>query len=255
MQYQCRQLQMIQIKNINLDSVKTVSYICSIICGQRYVHTIELSNTHLKPKSLCQIADALIENMQGIKNLNLSYNFLWTGRLLPEEPPQPPPQPVSLLRKPEPAPPKRISDEEYAHKFIDKMAVYLQKSYMLNHLNFSGLQLGKFDHTKVLLLLGKINECANLLTVHLSDNDLMKEKKDMLGSNFGVDEAEMDQLDKFEEVIGAFGLKYRDVHPKQKCRLKQTLDPEKKVITYSDMIKKAYMNQILTTIRKRLHGP
>lgn len=62
MQCQCRQLQMIQIKNINLDCGKAVSYVCSIICGQRYVHTIELSNTHLKPKSLYQIAEALVEN-------------------------------------------------------------------------------------------------------------------------------------------------------------------------------------------------
>ena len=184
------------------------------------MHTIELSNTHLKPKSLFEIAGALVENKQGIKNLNLSYNFLWTGRLLPAEPPQPErPLSGSARRKTEPPPPKRISDEEYAYKFIEKMSLYLQKTGMLNHLNLSGLQLGKFEHSKVMELLGKINECVNLLAVHLSDNDLMLEKKDVLGSNCGVDEAEREQLDKFEEVIGAFGLMYRDIHPKKRCRL------------------------------------
>ena len=57
-------------------------------------------------------------------------------------------------------------------------------------------------------LFENITTCENILSVHLSDNELLT-----LSDKDGNAEHENEELDNFEEIIGAFGLRYRDVFP------------------------------------------
>jgi hypothetical protein len=60
-----------------------------------------------------------------------------------------------------------------------------------------------------------MHQCSNLLSIHLSDNDLIIDKERADCDPTG---AMQDELEYFEDSINIFGLKYSDVFPmKHRC--------------------------------------
>lgn len=72
------QLQKLKLSSTCLNDAKTVDKLCKIIQTKPFLTHLDLSWSKLSPKNLLDISVALVGNFKCIRNLNLSYNSLYT---------------------------------------------------------------------------------------------------------------------------------------------------------------------------------
>ena len=146
---------------------------------------LDLSWTKLSPEELVKLSEVLKNEdaypLRNIRNLNISYNSLYF-----DETNQ-----------------KTLPSEE----FIENMIEYVNNSKVINHLDISGMNLGRnYNPDKYLYQsdVGKHNSNAPILTlalaisqnefmlgIHMSDNGLRKDEEVLMEllDMFGLDEA------------------------------------------------------------------
>ena len=105
---------------MNLNDNQAVSYICQILQEKEAFSHLDISWSKMTPKQLVQISKALIEEdgfaIRNLKSLNLAYNSLYFDENNAE-----------LLN---------------SEDFVDNLEEFIKESFILNHLNISGMNLG-----------------------------------------------------------------------------------------------------------------
>lgn len=101
--------------------------ICGWIAQNKHITHLGLSNCSLKPHDLAAISKELLTYPQGIKSVDLSYNFLHGGELIAQEPKE------DLLGLEE------QKWEDYTEQFLKNMTGFIYDAHVLNHIDLSGL--------------------------------------------------------------------------------------------------------------------
>lgn len=116
--YNSKYLMKLSLTNINLNDQTTVDNLCILFKKKRHLQYLDLSKTCLKPKNLEKISLELMQAFRILRDLNLSYNMLNFNK-------------------------NCIDEFQASENFIKNIGVLLKKSVILNHVNFSGMEINK----------------------------------------------------------------------------------------------------------------
>ena len=179
----------LKLSNVNLNDNKVVENLCETIKSKEFLSQLDLSNCGLGPAQLLMISDELIcpdsNPIQVLRNLNIGYNRLNF--------------PLSS--------PECIDSEQ----FIDNLLAFIEDTKSLNHLDISGMNLGRefnpesyrhpYDqsrHNTNPQILDIAKACVKsplLVGLHISDNGLSQDQELM------------------SEVLDIFGLGEKELQP------------------------------------------
>ena len=111
-----------KLSNINLhtQSQNLIKGICRTLENAQYLILLDLSWCKLAPKDLVLISVTMMEYCDSLRNLNLSYNQLNFDENNPKEP-----------------------NIVLSEQFLVNLEEFLDAATFLNHVNFSGMNLGE----------------------------------------------------------------------------------------------------------------
>ena len=108
----------LSLTNINLNDDNTVDNLCYLFQKKKHLQYLDLSKTGLYPIFLEKISLELMKAYRILRDLNLSYNML-------------------NFRK------NCVAEFQASENFIKNIGMLLKKSMILNHVNFSGMEINK----------------------------------------------------------------------------------------------------------------
>lgn len=154
-------LQKIKLQGSNLNDNSIVDHLCDLIKLKPFLTHMDVSWCSLSSKHLLRIAEELKANPNVLRCLNLSYNSLNFG--------------------------ENAANFAQSEAFVDIFSEYLEESWMLNHLDLSGLSLEK-EH--LLTLCPVVALAENIQCFHLNDNSIRNDFELMLEilDIFGISE-------------------------------------------------------------------
>ena len=117
----CVQLMKLKLSNIDLNDDRLLELLLEVLDNKEILTHLDLSWTKLKPVQLLALSETLKKDdgypLRNIRNLNLSYNSLFFDE-----------------KAKEPLP---------SDKFVENLIEFIQNTRALNHLDISGMKLGR----------------------------------------------------------------------------------------------------------------
>jgi len=156
----------LKLSNVNLNDNRIGDLLVELLKTREILTHLDLSWTKLKPSHLCEISEVLKSEdaypVRNLRNLNLSYNSLYFD--------------------------ETAADVLPSEEFVENLIEYIGISETLNHLDISGMNLGRdynadsyhyqfeverhCSNAPILALALALSENEYLLGIHMSDNGL-----------------------------------------------------------------------------------
>lgn len=137
-------LMKLALTDINLGSDRVVEMVVDLVHDRKHIQFFDVRNTRLRPKHIYEVTLELADKYMQLRDINLSYNQL-------------------DFRVP------GSDDREYSEKTIFNLKALLDRAKILNHVNFSGMNITR---SQMLSLCNCMNKCALLMGIHLNDNGI-----------------------------------------------------------------------------------
>lgn len=158
-------LMKLSLSNVNLSEMKICEAVADLLHAKKYLQYVDLSWSSLSPKQLEMITRVLVEMQTQLRDVNLSYNKLSFHD-------------------------ERSSAFKYSVASISNLKLLLKKARILNHVNFSGMNI---EWSRLLDLCQCIVKAPLIMGVHLSDNNISQ------------------RMEYFLEILDVFDMTLRDI--------------------------------------------
>ena len=145
-------LTQLTISGNNLSHKSAFDCILEFFEYSQTIERVDLSWSFLTTKHLIQLVDAIMKQRKRIKDLNIAYNTCDV-----------------------------FGADADSKKFVDKLSKFIKKAHKLVHLDLSGLQLGH----QAAGLIQPIRQSESLCVIHLSNNQIPRNTKNLLYNLFG----------------------------------------------------------------------
>lgn len=137
-------LMKLALTKVNLSDQRNFKSLLALLKEKKHVQYVDLSFTDLTTRQLSELTQRFVDMYMQLRDINLSYNRLNFSRT-------------------------DMPSFGYSIKAIENLRALMKKAKILNHVNFSGMNIPKSYMTR---LCQAIVDCQLLMGVHLNDNGI-----------------------------------------------------------------------------------